>query len=64
MPHYDSTRHDPLIGVNLVEAAIEIGDFELGQRLLERLNRLDRWDLKERLADLRRTIDQRRQSDH
>jgi tetratricopeptide (TPR) repeat protein len=64
IPHYDSTRHNPLIGVNLVEAAIEIGDFGLGERLLERLNRLDRWDLKERLADLRRTIELKKQSEH
>jgi len=56
VPQYDSSRHDPLIGVNLLEAALEVGDLELAERLLESLERLGRWDLKERLAELRRRI--------
>ncbi len=62
VPHYDPSRHHPAIGVNLVQAAIEVGDFELADQLLGTLERLGRWDLKERFAELRRTIDPTKRS--
>jgi tetratricopeptide (TPR) repeat protein len=62
VPHYDSTRHDPLIGLNLTHGAILVGDLDLAERLVRDLERLDRWDLKERLAELRQAIDFARSS--
>jgi tetratricopeptide (TPR) repeat protein len=60
VPHYDSRRHDPLIGVNLIQEAIAVDDLEFAERVLKALERLDRWDLKERIAELRRTVDRRK----
>jgi tetratricopeptide (TPR) repeat protein len=57
VPHYDSRRHDPIIGLNLLQAAISVGDLDLAKRVLASLERLDRWDLKGRLSEAKRTID-------
>src|SRR5947209_3970023 len=45
VPHYDSRRHDPLIGTNLLKAAVAIHDLEVAERVLASLERLQRWDL-------------------
>ena len=62
VPHYDPTRHDPLIGVNLVQEATEVGDIGLATRLLASLERLDRWDLKVRIAELRHAMGEEKRS--
>jgi tetratricopeptide (TPR) repeat protein len=56
-PYYDSRRHDPLIGTNLLQAAVAIGDSRLAEQVLASLERLNRWDLKEPLAEAKRVID-------
>jgi tetratricopeptide (TPR) repeat protein len=57
VPHYDSRHHDPLIGTNLLHAAVAINDLEMADRVLASLQSLGRWDLKEPLAEARQVID-------
>jgi tetratricopeptide (TPR) repeat protein len=64
VPHYDSRRHDPLIGTNLLQAAVATHDLEMAERVLSSLERLERWDLKEPLAEAKRVIDQAKRTQH
>ena len=52
-PHYDAPMHGALTGLNLIAACIQLGEIAQGRALCDQVERLERYDLIEPLAQLR-----------
>ena len=57
LPLYKPEKHGPYTGINLINACIQAKDKETGLKLCEQLEKLGRFDLKERLDYLRKELD-------
>lgn len=56
-PVYDLDEHDARTGLNLVQAYLGLGELEEGEKLLGRLFRLERADLKQPLLEISARFD-------
>jgi len=53
LPFYKPEKYGPMAGLNLIQASIQLGEKEIGLKLCDSVEQLQRYDLKQHLVQLR-----------